>query len=213
MPIGVPMPRKLKTYVMTSGFFDLAVAAPSMKAALQLWGSRNNPFQLGFAKETNDPAIVRATLEHPGVVLRRPLGSKVAFSEHSSLPKLSALGKAAPRRPSAPPRGKKPVARKAPSKADKAATRKAAELYDLAQKRRELQAERERATEQKARARQAAAVKKAETALARARERHEARVSQIEAERAAIDRKAQAERVRWEAEKAELEASLRRARE
>jgi hypothetical protein len=43
------------------GLFDLAIAAPSMKAALQAWGSKTNLFQQGFAKQTDDPAIVAAT--------------------------------------------------------------------------------------------------------------------------------------------------------
>src|SRR5918994_2938318 len=66
------MARKLRTYQTSLGFFDLAIAAPSMKAALEAWGSKTNLFQQGFAKETNDPAIVAATLAKPGVVLRRP---------------------------------------------------------------------------------------------------------------------------------------------
>ena len=36
----VAMARKLKTYQTWSGFFDLAVAAPSVKAAGEAWGSR-----------------------------------------------------------------------------------------------------------------------------------------------------------------------------
>src|SRR5688500_11415618 len=81
------MARKLKTYQTSLGFFDLAIAAPSMKAALQAWGSKTNLFQQGFAKETDDPAIVAATFAKPGVVLRRPVGSDGTFSEHAELPK------------------------------------------------------------------------------------------------------------------------------
>ncbi|CCD90984.1 hypothetical protein BRAO375_1310007 [Bradyrhizobium sp. ORS 375] len=33
------MPRKLKTYQTSLGFYDLAIAAPSMKAALEAWGA------------------------------------------------------------------------------------------------------------------------------------------------------------------------------
>ena len=81
------MARKLRTYQTSLGFFDLAIAAPSMKAALQAWGSDTNLFHQGFARETDDPAIVAATLAKPGVVLRRPVGSDGAFSEHAELPK------------------------------------------------------------------------------------------------------------------------------
>ena len=37
------MPRKLKTYQTSQGFYDLAVATPSMKAALEAWGSKQKP--------------------------------------------------------------------------------------------------------------------------------------------------------------------------
>jgi hypothetical protein len=36
----------------------LQVAAPSMKAALEAWGSEANLFHQGFAKEADDPAII-----------------------------------------------------------------------------------------------------------------------------------------------------------
>ena len=36
------MARKLKTYQTSIGFYDLAIAAPSMKAALEAWGTRTN---------------------------------------------------------------------------------------------------------------------------------------------------------------------------
>ena len=88
------MARKLKTFTTSAGFFDLAVAAPSMKAALEAWGSKNNLFQHGFAKVSEDPKIVAATMAHPGVVLRRPVGSNGAFSEHAELPTDLPVGKA-----------------------------------------------------------------------------------------------------------------------
>ena len=69
------MARKLKTYQTSLGFFDLAIAAPSMKAALEAWGADSNLFHQGAAKESVDPDIVAATMAKPGVVLRRPVGS------------------------------------------------------------------------------------------------------------------------------------------
>src|SRR5215510_14097416 len=81
------MARKLKTYTTSAGFFDLAVAAPSMKAALDAWGSTTNLFHQGFAKMTDDPDIVAATMAKPGLVLRRPVGTDDAFTEHPDLPK------------------------------------------------------------------------------------------------------------------------------
>src|SRR5436190_1685253 len=78
--------RKLKTYQTSLGFYDEAVAAPSMKAALDAWGAKSNLFHQGVARETDDPDIVAATMAAPGVVLRRPVGSDGAFTEHSDLP-------------------------------------------------------------------------------------------------------------------------------
>jgi len=80
------MPKKLKTYQTSLGFFDQAIAAPSMKAALEAWGASSNLFHQGAAKETDDPDIVAATMAKPGVVLRRPVGSDGPFTESAELP-------------------------------------------------------------------------------------------------------------------------------
>src|SRR5881392_3626245 len=80
------MARKLKTYQTSLGFFDLAMAAPSMKAALEAWGADRNLFHQGAAKESDDPDVVAATMARPGVVLRRPVGTDRPFSEHAELP-------------------------------------------------------------------------------------------------------------------------------
>ena len=80
------MARKLKTYQTSVGFFDLAVAAPSMKAALAAWGANSNLFHHGVATEVDDPKVVAATMSKPGVILRRPVGSNGPFKEHADLP-------------------------------------------------------------------------------------------------------------------------------
>jgi hypothetical protein len=51
------MARKLKTFQTFLGFFEIAVAAPSMKAALETWGSDSNLFHQGAAKD-----VVAATM-------------------------------------------------------------------------------------------------------------------------------------------------------
>jgi hypothetical protein len=71
---------KLKTYQTSLGFFDLAIAAPSMKAALEVWGADSNLFHQDAAKESHDPDVIAATMAKPGVVLRRPVGSETALS-------------------------------------------------------------------------------------------------------------------------------------
>lgn len=80
------MARKLKTYQTSLGFYDLAIAAPSMKAALEAWGAGSNLFHQGVARETDDPDAVAAAMSKPSVVLKRPAGSNGRFAEHSDLP-------------------------------------------------------------------------------------------------------------------------------
>jgi colicin import membrane protein len=59
------MARKLKTFQTSLGFYDLAIAAPSMKAALEAWGAGSNLFHQGVAKEADDPDLVAATMSKP----------------------------------------------------------------------------------------------------------------------------------------------------
>jgi hypothetical protein len=202
------MARKLKTFTTSAGFFDLAVAAPSMKAALEAWGSRINLFQHGFAKVSEDPKIVAATMAHPGVVLRRPVGSNGAFSEHAGLPKdlPAATAKPAP--------AKRPAKRpEPPTKAiDDKTAREAARAFEKEQKRRDGERRKEEAKRQRERERRERAVGAAEAALEQARKDHETRVEDIEKDRAALDKRSQAEDARWRKKKEELEAELRRAR-
>ncbi len=68
-----------------------------MKAALEAWGAGSNLFHQGLAKETDEPVVVAATMAKPGVVLKRAVGSRGRFSEHSDLPDELATGKPEPR--------------------------------------------------------------------------------------------------------------------
>src|SRR3954470_6539908 len=77
------MPRKLKVYQTSLGFFDLAIATPSMKAALEAWGAGSNLFHQGVAKESDDRKIIDAAMEKPGIILQRPVGSEGPFHEHA----------------------------------------------------------------------------------------------------------------------------------
>ena len=202
------MARKLKTYTTSAGFFDLAVAAPSMKAALEAWGARNNLFQHGFAKVSDDPKTVAATMAHPGVVLRRPVGSNGAYSEHAELPTDLPVGNAK-RAPAKPPAKK----REPPTKpVDDKTAREAARAFEKEQKRRDSERRKEEANRQKERERRDRAIAAAEAALDQARQEHEARVADIEKDRAVLDRKSQAEDARWRKKKEDLEADLRKAR-
>jgi hypothetical protein len=87
------MPRKLKTFTTSAGFFDLAVAAPSMKAALEAWGSTRNLFHQGFAKVSEDRDIVEATMAKPGVVLRAPPARSAKTLNYPAIWHLAQAGK------------------------------------------------------------------------------------------------------------------------
>src|SRR4051812_22435929 len=119
--------RKLKTYQTSLGFYDQAIAAPSMKAALEAWGAKSNLFHQGIAKETDDPDIVAATMASPGVVLRRPVGSDGAFTEHAELPTDLAGDEDSPKSRSRP---KKPPAKSPPKSPNKRAAKSSRKIDD-----------------------------------------------------------------------------------
>jgi hypothetical protein len=203
------MARKLKTYQTSLGFFDLAVAAPSMKAALEAWGADSNLFHQGAAKQSEDPDVVVATMAAPGVVLKRPVGSNAAFKEHADLPNHLLDGRSTKaNRKSA---SRKPEIHPKPTE-DEATDRKAALAFDKEQKRRERERAKEEAARRKERERQQHAIEKAQNALDTARRRHEENAADLQAELERIEEKMQAEEARWTKEKARLEAALQRAR-
>jgi len=203
------MARKLKTFQTSLGFYDLAVAAPSMKAALEAWGAGSNLFHQGVAKETDDPDVVAATMSKPGVVLKRPAGSNGRFGEHADLPSDLGSGNSGTRPQT---RRSKPPKRTAP-KISEAAARKAAADFDKEQKRREAERRREEAARQKDRERREKATAKAQAALDTAEREHAKRAADLQAEAEAIEKRSRAEDDRWEKERERLQAALRRARD
>jgi colicin import membrane protein len=203
------MARRLKTYQTSLGFFDLAIAAPSMKAAAEAWGVKTSEFKRGFAKQTDDPAIVDATMAKPGVVLRRPVGSKGAFTEHAKLPKALSEGTLMASPAKSRPTTKEPR----PGKLDDKAARQAALAFEREQKRRDRARQKEEAARDKQRKKREQAIAKAERALELARRKHEARAKKIDHERAVLDRRSKAEDARWEKQEEKLEGALSRARD
>jgi hypothetical protein len=88
----------LKVFRAHQGFYDSIVAVSSRPKALAAWGAKPSLFTQGFAAETKDADAVEAALAQPGVVLRRPFGTRGAFKNEPDLPKapkLSAKQKAA----------------------------------------------------------------------------------------------------------------------
>jgi hypothetical protein len=204
------MARKLKTYQTSLGFFDLAVAAPSMKAALEAWGADSNLFHQGAAKQSADPDVIAATMAAPGVVLKRPVGSSGPFKEQAELPTSLAgddISKKAGGRSVRP----KPQKHPKPAK-DQATDREASLAFEREQKRRERERAKEEAVQRKERERRQKAVDTAQSALDAARQKHEKIALDIQAQLDALEKRSQAEEARWEKEKARLEAALKRAR-
>jgi hypothetical protein len=183
--------RKLKTYQTSLGFFDQAIAAPSMKAALEAWGADSNLFHQGAAKESHDANVIAATMAKPGVVLKRPVGSDGPFGEHAGLPTdLGDTDKPA----KVTRRSKARKSKKSSSRpADKAAERKAVLAYGREQKRR-------------------GRVAKAQAAVDKAEREHAKRADEVRDEAEALEKKSQEEEARWNKEKERLNAALRRVR-
>jgi hypothetical protein len=204
------MAKKLKTYETSLGFFDLAIAAPSMKAALEAWGADSNLFHQGAAKQSEDPDVVAATAAKPGVVLKRPVGSNGPFKEHAELP-----------RDLAGDSGTKKAARKAQSRrpqkhakktADDAVDRKAAQAFEKEQARRERERAKEEVAQRKERERRQNNIDRAQSALDTARRRHDQDAAGIQARIEDLEEQSRAEEARWGKERSKLEAALRRAR-
>jgi hypothetical protein len=205
------MATKLKTYQTSLGFFDQAIAAPSMKAALEAWGADSNLFHQGAAKESDDPAVIAATMKKPGVVLKRPVGSDGPFGEHAGLP--TDFGDSGKRATKAARKSERRKPKKiGPRPVDKAAERKAALSYEREQKNRDRERAKEENARQKERERRQQAVDKAQAALDDAEREHTKTAATIQAAADAVEKRAQAERARWEKEKLRLNAALKRAR-
>lgn len=202
------MAKKLKVYQTSIGFFDLAVAAPSMKAAAQAWGSDPDIFKRGFAKQTEDPKVMEAAKATPGVVLRRPVGSREKFTEKAALP----------RAPEASQRAQKDTAqrehvgRKADTKSAEEVALKASAALEKEKNREALdcaKAEVKRAREIRQRE---LVIAKANTVFERARSRHEDAMNSIKQRREQLDKKEADEGKRWEREQQAYDASLKEAK-
>ncbi|UEM18073.1 cell envelope biogenesis protein TolA (plasmid) [Bradyrhizobium barranii subsp. barranii] len=202
------MARKLKTYQTSLGFFEQAIAAPSMKAALEAWGADSNLFHQGAAKESTDPDVIAATMKKPGIVLKRPVGSDGPFGEHAELPKSfgrDGTGK--------PPSKKVRAAKKTSAKSDKAAERKADQAYERERQRREREEAKEEAARRKERERRERVVEKAQSALDEAEREHAKRASALRSELEVVEDRIRSEADDWAEEEKRLKAALKRARD
>lgn len=207
------MARKLKTYTTSIGFYDLAVAAPSMKAALEAWGSGQNLFHQGLAQETEDADIVSAALEKPGVVLRRAVGTDRPYQEHAAPPDAHAALTAKPK-----PAAKKPVRKKRAAKAPGVSHQAAILSFEQARAKREALRRQEDAARAKQEAAQARKDEKrhrqqakAKEVLEQAQKHHAQTVQRLEKQRQAIDGQLEAEMGRWHREEKRLAGKIAEA--
>jgi colicin import membrane protein len=190
------MARKLKVYrTSAGGFFELAVAAPSMKAAAEAWGADKDIFERGYAEQTDDPKVVEAAMAAPGIVLRRPVGSQDEFSEHAPLPKAP---KEKPKQSAHPPELAAP-AKKSSRKIDERAKRAAA--LERQRERQALQRQKKEATErERARKERKRIEARINIAFEKARTRHNEAVKALALRREELDKDEAREMQRWETE-------------
>jgi hypothetical protein len=202
------MARKLKVFVTRLGFFDLAVAAPSMKAAMEAWGIKHNAFHRGDASESDDQAIVAAAMAKPGTVLKRPVGTVEPFQEDAALPAGFALPVEVQK-----DQPKKTAKKKRPSRApnpNEDRSRQAAIIsFEKARAERERARAKEDAKAERDAEKRASAVEKAQAALEEARKSHQDRRDKLTRE---LDRRLEEEEARWNKERRKLEAALDQAR-
>lgn len=209
------MARRLKAFTTTAGFFDLAVAAPSMKAALAAWGAKSNLFHQGFAQESHAVDIITSTMAHPGVVLRRPVGTKQAFAEEAEVsddfvyrtrrpePKAKARARAEP----------EAKTKTAPTKSSgQTADRRAALAYEREAAKKEKERRTEEAARKKERERREKAIAGAEAALREAEQDHIRTLKEIDKAQAALERRSDDEKTRWKVEQGKLQEAVREAR-
>ena len=70
------MAPRLKVFVTSDGLTDYIVATTSKTKALAAWGSHQDLFKTGLARQTDDPALIEAASAQPDQVLRRPAGTR-----------------------------------------------------------------------------------------------------------------------------------------
>jgi colicin import membrane protein len=216
-----PVARKLKVFRTSMGFFELAIAAPSMKAAAEAWGTDPDVFRRGFAEPTEDRKIVEAAMAAPGVVLRRPVGSDGVFGEKAALPDAPAdTGKQPAPRPDKVPSKSRPDPKLAEKgKREEAAAREetaarereAAAAREKEEKRRELERRKKEAEEERSRKQREQKVARANAAFERARARHAEAVQSFTKRRKELDDDEAREDERWEREQHEHRDVLREA--
>ena len=182
-----------------------------MKAALEAWGMSHNAFQHGFAKQTEDPAIVAAATAKPGVVLKRAVGTSGPFEVNAALPdmlpNIRPPGRVAAFKPKPPPKRK--VSPRKAAKRDSAAILS----FEKAHRKRQQERAKEEARLAKERKARKKATRKAEAELETAQQAHRKTIDALVRQRTKVDAEIEKENDRWEVELEKLEDAVERARE
>ncbi len=185
---------------------------PSMKAALEAWGSDPNLFHKGFAKETADPAIVAAAMKHPGVVLKRPVGSKGLFKPHAELPSANFLAK----KPVKPTKENRiPTNKSSQRENPKVLKRefKVLKAFEQEKKRKDKQRQKEEARKKLAEKKCNDAITRAQQALNESQAQHERKIMALKEKQAAMNVKIAAEEANWRTERIRLELAIEKLKE
>lgn len=128
------MAPRLKVFVTSDGLTDYVVATTSKTKALAAWGSHQDLFKTGLARETDDPELIKSATAQPDQVLRRPAGTR------GELAKLKPPKTSEPKKPPGP---SKAALKKVADLEKRLAAAEAAQaraLADLERKRHELEA-------------------------------------------------------------------------
>ena len=97
------MAARLKVFRTSNGLTESVVAVSSKAKALEAWGTKQDLFKEGLARETDDPAAFELALSRPGeVVTRSALQAGALDTALAALPKTkkdkAKLGKAEKKR-------------------------------------------------------------------------------------------------------------------
>jgi hypothetical protein len=77
---------KLKIFITSDGLTDYVVATTSKAKALAAWGVHQDLFKDGAARETDDPALVKAATAQPDEVLQRKAGAPAQLKAIKAAP-------------------------------------------------------------------------------------------------------------------------------
>ena len=90
------MAPRLKVFVTSDGLTDYVVATSSKVKAIAAWGSHQDLFKTGLARQTDDPELVAAATAQPDEVLRRPAGTRIELAKLKPTRKPAAKAPAGP---------------------------------------------------------------------------------------------------------------------